>query len=99
MSTIFSGMRSLHFGRDDKNNLQQKALERFLLLVELLQEENSIIEKMLISYPEVLKQYKKEREQRIKEYLELDVKELRKKWDINNYNLTVKNYVNFTYTS
>ncbi|HSW88818.1 MAG TPA: HAD family hydrolase [Candidatus Saccharimonadales bacterium] len=68
--------------QQNSTSLQKKAQERFLLLVQLLQEENEIIEKALKDYPELSKRYEKEFKKYIEKYLKLDVRKLREEHNI-----------------
>lgn len=67
---------------DNFNVLQQKAHERYLLLIQLLQEEHAIIEKALKPYPESLQKYKKEFMKNIENYLKINVSTERKKYKL-----------------
>jgi len=78
---------------DDMTPFQKNALERFLLYVDVLQQENAIIKKFLTQHPELLKEYEKESNKLAKEYLALPVNKLRKKLGIKDYKLEVKKYI------
>ena len=75
------------------NDFQKKALERFLLYVDVLQQEDKIIKKYLAKYTELSKQYEKESKKLAKVYLEIPVNSLRKKWGIKDYKLEIKKYL------
>lgn len=79
---------------DKLSEFQKKALERFLVYVDVLQQENKIIKKYLSKHPELLKEYEKQSNKLAKEYLELSISKLRKKFEIKDYKLEVKKYIN-----
>lgn len=74
------------------SDFQKKALERFLLLVQLLQEENQIIVKALKEYPQLLENYQTF-QKNIAQYLEIDVKIMRKANNIAFPSLSLQQYL------
>jgi len=78
---------------EGKNMFQKNALERFILLVQLLQEENEIIHDFLKQDQKNVEHYKKQSLKLLKNYLEIDVKEMRKKYQFNDYNLSLKPFI------
>lgn len=80
--------------RGNQTPLQQKAHTRFLLLVQLLQEENNLVEKTLKPYPVLLKKYEKDFKRYIEKYLKIDVEHGRKKFHTEAYkNLNLYTYL------
>lgn len=75
------------------SGFQKKALERWLLYIDVLQQEDTIIKKYLVKYPKLLKEYEKQSLRIAKDYLSLKVNTLRKKWGIKDYKLQIKNYL------
>lgn len=75
-----------------QTKFQYQAFERFLLLIQLLQEEHEIIKKTIQKHPEFLRSYEKEDTKIIEDYLRIDVVALRKKEKVNNYNLSYKKW-------
>lgn len=73
----------------NKTHLQQQAGERFLLLIQVLQEENSIIEKALQKHPIFLKKYTKDWIKIIQAYLIIDVETLQKQNKIKNFRVDI----------
>ncbi|HEX7042342.1 MAG TPA: HAD family hydrolase [Patescibacteria group bacterium] len=74
-------------------DFQKKALERFLLYVDVLQQEDEIIKKFLQKDKELLQQYIKDSQEFAKNYLEIPVNKLRKKFGIKDYKLEIKKYL------
>lgn len=90
-------VRSSQFFRTIKqeqlSDFQKKALERFLLYVDVLQQEDVLIKKYLAKYPKLLKEYEKESQKLAKNYFGLPVGKLRKMFGIKNYKLEIKKHV------
>lgn len=92
----FSFVKKLDLQKLQANKLsgfQKKALERFLLYVDVLQQEDAIITKFLSKQPKLLKQYKKESEKLAKNYFGLQIKKLQEKFSIPDYKFEVKKYL------
>lgn len=77
----------------DMSDFQKKALERFLLYVDVLQQEHMLIKHALSKHPQLLKEYEKESTRLADEYLKLPIMKLRKKWRITDYKLQIKDYI------
>lgn len=75
------------------SDFQRKALERWLLYIDVLQQEDAIVKKYLSKQPKLLQDYEKQSQKLAKDYLELKVNSLRKKWHIKNYQLELKRYI------
>lgn len=75
------------------SDFQKKALERWLLYIDVLQQEDIIVKKHLVKHPKLLKEYEKQSLRIAKDYLSLKVNTLRKKWGIKDYKLQIKNYL------
>ncbi len=74
------------------SDFQKKALERWLLYIDVLQQEDSLIRRYLSKYPHLLDMYEKDSQKLAKDYLTLQVNKIRKKWNIKDYKLQLKNY-------
>ncbi len=72
------------------SDFQKEALERWLLYIDVLQQEDVIIKKYLSNQPALLKEYEKKATTLAKDYLALKVNVLRKKWHIKDYKLQIK---------
>ncbi len=77
-----------------ETTLQQKALERFLLLLHIFQEENTIIENLLKDYPELLKKFKNYMQKNFSHYLQEDIFKIRKRYQLTKSNLSLYTYIN-----
>lgn len=75
------------------SKFQKEALERFLLYVDVLQQEHSIIIKYLTKYPKLLKEYEKHSTKLAKEYFNIPIGKLRKKFEIKDYKLRLLDYI------
>ncbi|HSD98377.1 MAG TPA: HAD-IIB family hydrolase [Patescibacteria group bacterium] len=78
---------------DTLSEFQKNALERFLLYVDVLQQENVIIKKFLSKNKQLLKEYERISSKLAKNYLEISVNKLRKKFGIKDYGFEVKKYL------
>lgn len=74
------------------SSFQQKALERFLMYVRILQEEDEIVRNIFAKYSELEEQYMKDR-QLFGEYLGLDIMKLRQQFGYKEYELSIKKYI------
>lgn len=75
------------------SEFQKKALERWLLYIDVLQQEDTIINKYLFRNPQLLKEYEKQSQKLAKGYLDLPINRLRKKWVIEDYKLKINTFL------
>lgn len=75
------------------SDFQKKALERWLLYIDVLQQEDKIIKKFLAVHPKILKAYENDIAKLTKNYVELPINKLRKKWSIIDYELKISDYI------
>lgn len=90
-SPLFIARREIT--KEPISDFQKKALERWLLYIDILQQEDAIIKKYLSKQTQLLKAYEKESQKLAKNYLTLKINELRKKWEIKDYKLRIKDYI------
>ncbi len=91
--TFSKKFSSIRINPVSMSDFQKKGLGKFLLYVDVLQQEDKIIKKGIGKYKTLAKEYERESQKLAKQYLTLPIAQLRKKFKIKDYKLEVKKYL------